>query len=211
MNRAQRRKQGIKQPREKVKTLKGEDLMRMGTVTIRSLYPDFATIFLQTLFDEVDFHTYPNHMGKLDRVERQIRKRINAINDIASADEFLKNHADMRDTVGVQLSGINETCSNLNTRGLVGKIYTLTKDRYDTMTTHAGVAAFSVYFPIFILSLYDITKWESSETGDSEMDKVVSKYLFKLDCLEDEYAQMTFELFKEGLKDEVGYVVKPLE
>lgn len=211
MNRAQRRKQGIKQPRKQVKTLKGEDLMKMRTVTIRSLYPEFATIFLQTLFDEVDFHTYPNHMGRLDRVERQIRKRIKAMNDVASADEFLKNHADMRDLVGVQLTGINETCSNLNTRGLIGKVYTLTKERYDSMTTQAGVAAFSVYFPIFILSLYDITGWESSETDKSEMDRVVSRYMLKIDCLEDECAQMTFELFKKGLKDEVGYVVKPLE
>lgn len=211
MNRAQRRKQGIKQPRKQVKTLKGEDLMKMRTVTIRSLYPEFATIFLQTLFDEVDFHTYPNHMGRLDRVERQIRKRIKAMNDVASADEFLKNHADMRDLVGVQLTGINETCSNLNTRGLIGKVYTLTKERYDSMTTQAGVAAFSVYFPIFILSLYDITGWESSETDKSEMDRVVSRYMLKIDCLEDECAQMTFELFKKGLKDEVGYVVIPLE
>lgn len=211
MNRAQRRKQGIKQPKADVKTLKGEDLMRMRTTTIRSFYPDFATIFLQTLFDEVDFQTYSNHMGKLDRVERQMRKRIAAMEDIASVDEFMKNYVDMRELVGVSFSSITDACSNLNTKNLFGKIYTLTREKYNEMTTSAGVAAFSVYFPIFILALYDVTKWESSESGDSEMDRVVNRYMFKIDCLEDEYAQMTFELFKEGLKDEVGFIVKPLD
>lgn len=211
MNRAQRRRQGIKQPRTDVKKLKGEDLMRMRTVTIRSLYPEFTTIFLQTLFDEVDFKTYPNHMGKLDRVERQIRKRISEMSDIASADEFIKNYNDMREFVGVSFSRINDACSDLNTKGLVGKVYTLTKNQYNEMTTGAGVAAFSVYFPIFILALYDLTGWESSETGDSEMDRVIDRYILKVDCLEDEYTQMTFELFREGLKDEVGFVVNPLD
>lgn len=211
MNRAQRRRQGIKQPKVDVKTLKGEDLMRMRTTIIRSLYPEFTTIFLQTLFDEVDFQTYPNHMGRLDRVERQIRARIAEMKDLASADEFMKNYLDMRELVGVSFSNTMHVCSNLNTKGLSGKVYTLTRDKYNVMTTNAGVAAFSVYFPIFILALYDVTKWVSKESGDSEMDRVVNRYMLKVDCLEDEYAQMTFELFKEGLKDEVGFVVKPLD
>ncbi|MCM1441380.1 MAG: hypothetical protein NC131_19570 [Roseburia sp.] len=211
MNRAQRRKQGIKQPKADVKKLRGEDLMRMRTETIKSFYPDFTTIFLQTLFDEVDFQTYPNHMGRLDRVERQIRKRIAAMEDIASADEFMKNYVDMREIVGIQFGRIADVCTDLNTKGLVGKTYTLTRAKYNEMTTHAGVAAFSVYFPIYILALYDLTKWESQEDGKGYMDRVVDRYMLKVDCLEDEYAQMTFELFREGLKDEVGYVVKPLD
>lgn len=211
MNRAQRRKHGIKQPKAEIKKLKGEDLMRMRTETIRALYPEFTTIFLQTLFDEVNFKTYPNHMGKLDRIERQIRKRISEMNDIASADEFIKNCDEMRISIGVQIGEPTQTCSDLNSKKLVGKTFTLTKDRYNAMMTTAGVAAFSVYFPIFILALYDLTRWESAESGDGEMDRVVNRYMLKVDCLEDEYAQMTFELFKEGLKDEVGFIVKPLE
>ncbi|MCM1224659.1 MAG: hypothetical protein NC548_60450 [Lachnospiraceae bacterium] len=218
MNRKQRRQANklsgkTKTPHRQTKMYTGEEIMALRTKAVRTAYPMYMNIFLLSIHDEDDFeyNSYPNHMGKLDRIERRIREKVLAVDDIASYELLRDNLAKMNDLVGVYVTSGSLDMTHLNTKDMVGKKFFYTKDVVNHMIDSSMVAALLVYFAIFILDVYETTGLVSTETGDGPMDRLVDRIWNNIDSLSDQYAQMEFENYAEAMKDDCNMVITGLD
>lgn len=225
MNRAERRrlqKQSKDKPKpggstkyqpfhEKSTRFTGKEIMEMQTAQVRENYALFMNIFLVTIHDQFGWRSYKNHMGKLDRLERNVRKRVLAMDDVASFDAFMRNVQEVHEVLGVTIQPDMMNRSSLNTSGMEKNTYTYTTSRLKEMAVSSQVTALIVYFVIFLLEVHKMTGYVSAETGDSPMDRLIDRLMNNVDCVGDKYAQMEFHDYADILRDELKFTVKRLD
>lgn len=184
-------------------TYPGEAIMAMRTRFVRAAYKQWMDIFLMSVHDEDDleFQSYPNHMGKLDRLERRVREEVNSLDDIADFDTAIEYVSRVYQCTGLTINLGHIDRSSLNTRNMIGKKYTYTAQALDQMKNNCFLAALGIYLSIFLLEVYKMTGYVSLESGDSPLDRLVTRIFHNnIDSINDKYAQLEFSDFDWALK-----------
>lgn len=214
MRRALEKKSGETQVRQKVVKVTGSELSKMRTEAMRSMYPTCMSIFLLTTYDEFEWKHFKNRQGKLDRLEKNMRKTVLGMDDIANYNAAVKNFNDVHAIVGITIQPDTVSKANMNPDRRPGAretIFTYTPTKLHEMEVESQVAAITVYLGIFLLEVYKMTGYESLETGDGAMDKLVTRIMNNVDSINDKYAQLEIHDFENQLKEELNFVVKGLD
>ena len=210
MNRKERRKankslnKSFALPKSSAKMYLGEELIKIRTTCVRAAYKQWMDIYLLSIHDEdaFEYNSFPNHMGKLNRLERAVRNKVNSYEDIADFNLFIELTAKVRDVTGLQikLGDIDRTC--LNTKSMISKKFSYTPKMLNDMKMNCALAAMGIYFAIFILEVHRMTGFVSLESGDSPLDKLTDRiFSNNIDSLNDKYAQLEFSDFDWALKE----------
>lgn len=109
MNRKERRRankgsgKSFIKPKQPASVYSGEELMAIRTKCVRAAYKQWMDIYLLSIHDEdsFEYNSFPNHMGRLDRLERQCRNRVNSFNDIADFNLSMQLVAEVREKTGL--------------------------------------------------------------------------------------------------------------
>lgn len=210
MNREQRRK-NKKYINTKTKRYTGEEIMSLRTKAVRSTYADFMSLLLMSFGDEFDYQDRSDCHEMMSIMECCIRKRINDMEDVADFDNLMTLLKEVEVKMGLTIVPGDMERDFLNRKNMVGKTYFYTSDAIEHMIHGTMGSAFSIYFAVFILHIYRMTGYTSSEEGNSPLDKLVHRIWDNMDSLHDKYAQVEFTDVKIALEDELKFVVPSLD
>lgn len=203
MNRAERRRKGIKEKPVAIPCTE-ETLAEIRLSAAKEIRNEFIAMFLVSAYDIGDFKSYPNRMGKMDRLIRVLNRRLDAIPDIMDY-TFVKDiiqETKEKTEIYIDIDANTELYLNGHTKQ--SKQLTMNRVTMENLIKESKLNSFAPYLAVFTLSLHEVFHMVSTDDNDCILNKIINKIENNIDAIGTKCAEIDFSTFRSILKDELN-------